>query len=176
MRKDHGRWRRARRGQGGHYGCKAICANISILGVDADGCFSDYAVIPEASPWKNSPSLRPEVVCVQDPLGNAVYATLVEPVSDNSVAVFGCGPVGLFAVGVARASGGTADLRDRHQRLPGFHLPIKSWASSRVWHPPSPPSIMGSAVIRCGNRLICFAKAGRFSCPTDTTCGSAAAR
>lgn len=86
-------------------GRRHICANLSILGVDVDGCFSDYAVIPEASLWKNSPTLRPEVACVQDPLGNAVYATLVEPVSGRSMAVFGCGPVGLFAVGVARASG-----------------------------------------------------------------------
>ncbi len=86
-------------------GRRHICANLSILGVDVDGCFSDYAVISETSLWKNSATLRPEVACIQDPLGNAVYATLVEPVSGKSVAVFGCGPVGLFSVGVARASG-----------------------------------------------------------------------
>ncbi len=86
-------------------GRRHICANLAILGVDVDGCFADCAVIPESSIWKNAPSLRPEVACVQDPLGNAVYATLVEPVSGKSMAVFGCGPVGLFSVGVARASG-----------------------------------------------------------------------
>jgi threonine 3-dehydrogenase len=55
--------------------------------------------------WKNDPSLPPDVACVQDALGNAVYATLVEPVSGKSVAVFGCGPAGLFSVGVAKAAG-----------------------------------------------------------------------
>ena len=86
-------------------GRRHICANLSILGVDVDGCFSDYALIPENSVWKNSPTLPPEIACAQDPLGNAVYATLVEPVSGKSLAVLGCGPVGLFSVGVARASG-----------------------------------------------------------------------
>ena len=82
-----------------------VCSNLAILGVDVDGCFADYAVIPESSAWKNDPALPPDVACVQDPLGNAVYATLVEDVSGKSVAVMGCGPTGLFAVGVARASG-----------------------------------------------------------------------
>lgn len=85
-------------------GRRHLCANLRILGVDTDGCFSDYALIPESSAWKNH-SLPPEIACVQDPLGNAVYATLVEPVSGKAVAVFGCGPVGLFSIGVARASG-----------------------------------------------------------------------
>ncbi|MHB1416956.1 MAG: L-threonine 3-dehydrogenase [Chloroflexota bacterium] len=82
-----------------------VCANLSILGVDVDGIFADYAAIPESSIWKNDPSLPPDVACVQDALGNAVYATLAEPVAGKSVAVFGCGPAGLFSVGVARASG-----------------------------------------------------------------------
>jgi len=70
-----------------------------------DGCFADYAIIPQTSIWKNSPNLRPEVACIQDPLGNAVYATLAEGICGKTVAVFGCGPVGLFSIGVARASG-----------------------------------------------------------------------
>ncbi len=82
-----------------------ICANLSILGVDVDGVFADYAVVPASSLWKNDPSLPPEVACVQDALGNAVYAVLAEEVSGKSVAVFGCGPAGLFSVGVARAAG-----------------------------------------------------------------------
>lgn len=93
-----------------------VCANLAILGVDVDGCFADYAVIPESSAWKNDSSLPPDVACVQDPVGNAVYATLVEDVSGKSVAVLGCGPTGLFAVGVARASGaGPIFAVDEHE-------------------------------------------------------------
>lgn len=82
-----------------------ICANLSILGVDVDGIFAEYAAIPASSLWRNDPSLPPDVACVQDALGNAVYAVLAEEVAGKSVAIFGCGPAGLFSVGVARASG-----------------------------------------------------------------------
>jgi threonine 3-dehydrogenase len=94
---------------GSCYQCRTgrahVCANLRILGVDVDGCFGDYALLKEQSVWKNDPSLPPHIACIQDPLGNAVYATLVEDVAGRSVAVMGCGPVGLFAVGVARAAG-----------------------------------------------------------------------
>lgn len=93
-----------------------VCANLAILGVDVDGCFADYALIPDSSTWKNDPSLPPDVACVQDPLGNAVYATLAEEVTGKALAVFGCGPTGLFAVGVARAAGaGPIFAVDEHE-------------------------------------------------------------
>ncbi len=84
-----------------------ICSNLNILGVDIDGCFAEYASIPEVVCWKNSPDIPFEYASVQEPLGNAVYATLVEDVAGKSVAVIGEGPTGLFAVGVARISGAT---------------------------------------------------------------------
>ena len=43
-----------------------------------------------------------------EPFGNAVYSVLVEPVAAKSVLVMGCGPQGLFAIAVAKASGATA--------------------------------------------------------------------
>lgn len=82
-----------------------VCQQTRIFGVDADGCFADFVVIPEASIWINDRNLPPEIACVQDPLGNAVHATLSGDVVGRTVAVFGCGPVGLFSVAVARAAG-----------------------------------------------------------------------
>jgi threonine 3-dehydrogenase len=73
--------------------------------VDVDGCFAKYVVVPEASAWKNDRSLPPEIACVQDPLGNAVHATLAGDVVGKTVAVVGCGPIGIFAVAVAKAAG-----------------------------------------------------------------------
>ena len=84
-----------------------ICNNLTILGVDRDGCFAEYVAIPAVVAWKNDPSIPPEFASVQEPLGNAVYTVLVEPVSGKSVLIFGDGPTALFAVGVARASGAT---------------------------------------------------------------------
>jgi threonine 3-dehydrogenase len=82
-----------------------ICANLQILGVDRDGCFAEYVAVPAVVCWKNDPSIPPEIAAAQEPLGNAVYATLVEPVTARTVLIFGDGPTGLFAVGVARAAG-----------------------------------------------------------------------
>ncbi len=82
-----------------------VCANTKILGVDVDGCFAPYVVVPQASAWKNDRSVPPYLACVQDPLGNAVHTTLSGEVIGRSVAILGCGPIGIFAVGVARAAG-----------------------------------------------------------------------
>jgi threonine 3-dehydrogenase len=57
--------------------------------------------------WKNDTSIHPDLLSIQEPLGNAVHATLIEPVHGKSVVITGEGPVGLFSVGVARAAGAT---------------------------------------------------------------------
>ncbi len=84
-----------------------ICANLEILGVDRDGAFAEYLAVPEVVLWKNDTSIHPDLQSIQEPLGNAVHATLIEPVHGKSVVVLGDGPIGLFSVGVARAAGAT---------------------------------------------------------------------
>jgi len=86
-------------------GQQHICSNLQILGIDRNGCFAEYVAIPARGVWKNDASMPPEFASVQDPLGNALYCTLVEPVTGKSVLIIGDGPIGLFAVGIARASG-----------------------------------------------------------------------
>ncbi len=82
-----------------------ICREFSILGVDFDGCFAEYVRVPEGNLWKNAEHIPPEVACLQDPMGNAVLATGSGDVAGKNVLVTGCGPIGLFAVGVAKAMG-----------------------------------------------------------------------
>lgn len=86
-------------------GQQHICNNLEILGVDRDGCFAEYVALPARGVWKNDPDVPPEFASVQDPLGNAVYCTLVEPVAGKSVLIVGDGPTGLFSAGIARVSG-----------------------------------------------------------------------
>ncbi len=97
----------------GHcYQCRtgrmAICRNMKIFGVDRDGVFAEYAVVPEVDVIKNDPGIPYEYASVQEPLGNAVDTVLAEDVAGKTVAVMGAGPVGLFGVAVARASGASA--------------------------------------------------------------------
>lgn len=86
-------------------GQQHICNNLQILGVDRDGCFAEYVAVPARVVWKNDNGIPVEFASVQDPLGNAVYCTLVEPVTGKSVMVIGDGPIGLFSAGIARISG-----------------------------------------------------------------------
>jgi threonine 3-dehydrogenase len=56
--------------------------------------------------WRNDRSkLPPEIATLQEPFGNAVFATSEQDLAGRSVAVLGCGPIGLFTIGIARASG-----------------------------------------------------------------------
>jgi threonine 3-dehydrogenase len=86
-------------------GRREICRNLKILGVDTDGSFADYLVMPEINAWKNSRSVPPEVATIQEPLGNAIDTVLAEDISGKTCAIIGCGPVGSLAVAVARACG-----------------------------------------------------------------------
>lgn len=82
-----------------------MCKNYRILGIDVDGSYAEQLVLPERVLWTTSREIPPELACVQEPLGNAVYAALVEDVAGRSVLINGCGPSGLFAAGVARTAG-----------------------------------------------------------------------
>lgn len=93
-----------------------ICANTEIIGVDRDGCFAEYVALPSANLWKNDPALPFDTASVQEPMGNAVHTVLSGEVAGKSVAIIGCGPIGLMAAGVAKAAGASKviafDLND----------------------------------------------------------------
>jgi threonine 3-dehydrogenase len=88
-----------------------MCERTQILGVDRDGAFAEYVAVPESVIWKNDRTkLPPELATLQEPFGNAVFATGEQELTGRSVAVLGCGPVGLFAIAIARASGAAVVL------------------------------------------------------------------
>jgi threonine 3-dehydrogenase len=82
-----------------------ICQNVKIIGVDADGAFAEYVVIPESNIWKLDPEIPQEYASILDPLGNAVHTVLAGEIAAKTVAITGCGPIGLFAISVAHAVG-----------------------------------------------------------------------
>ncbi len=81
-----------------------LCRNLKVIGVHTDGGFAEQVVIPEANAIQSN-GLDPAVVALQEPMGNAVHAAFVEPIEGRSVLVTGCGPIGLCAVGIAKAAG-----------------------------------------------------------------------
>lgn len=82
-----------------------VCRNTRILGVDVDGVWAEWVVLPEANARPTPSEIPVEVAAIQDPLGNAVHAALAGPLEAQTVAVLGCGPLGLFSLGIARACG-----------------------------------------------------------------------
>src|SRR3989440_2900885 len=85
-----------------------LCENVRVLGVDRDGSFARYVLLPAENCWRNAPGLTPEIAALQEPFGNAVHAATAGPLKDNAVSIFGLGPIGLCAVGIARAEGAAA--------------------------------------------------------------------
>src|SRR6185437_15830474 len=83
-----------------------MCERTRILGVDRDGAFARYVTLPGSVVWRNDRTkLPPEIATLQEPFGNAVFATSEQDLAGRAVAVLGCGPVGLFTIAIARASG-----------------------------------------------------------------------
>jgi threonine 3-dehydrogenase len=82
-----------------------ICQFVKIIGVDTDGAFAEYVRIPESNVWKLDPAIPQEYASILDPLGNAVHTVLAGEIAAKTVAITGCGPIGLFAIAVARAVG-----------------------------------------------------------------------
>ncbi|MCX7804041.1 MAG: L-threonine 3-dehydrogenase [Planctomycetota bacterium] len=82
-----------------------ICQDVKIIGVDRDGCFAEYLVMPADNLWPVPDRIPDTLAAVFDPLGNAMHTVMVAPVSGRSVAIIGAGAIGLFAIAIARAAG-----------------------------------------------------------------------
>ena len=89
-------------------GLQHICQNLKIFGNEVNGSFAEYIAVPENSLWRLSRDVPSEIGAIMEPMGGAVQATLIEPVTAQSVVVFGDGPIGLFAVGVAAVAGASS--------------------------------------------------------------------
>lgn len=82
-----------------------VCVNTRILGVDVDGGFAPYVVIPKDNARPTSRSVPPRIAAFQDALGNAVHTVMAGPVEGQTILITGMGPIGLFAVSICKALG-----------------------------------------------------------------------
>jgi threonine 3-dehydrogenase len=81
-----------------------LCRNLKVIGAHVDGGFAEFMVIPQTNAIESN-GLDPAVVALQEPMGNAVHAAFVEPIEGRTVAVTGCGPIGLCTMAIAKAAG-----------------------------------------------------------------------
>jgi threonine 3-dehydrogenase len=98
-----------------------LCESLKIIGVDLDGAFADYVVLPGRNAWKMWPEVPRDIAVIMDPFGNAVHTAFATDLSTRSVVVMGCGPIGLMALPIARRSGASpviaVDVHDYRLRL-----------------------------------------------------------
>lgn len=92
-----------------------------IIGVDRDGCFAEYIAMPASNIWHLDPAISYEVGGIMDPMGNAFHTALTAEMPGSVVLVTGCGPIGCFAVGIAKHAGASAviatDVNDTRLEL-----------------------------------------------------------
>lgn len=86
-------------------GRRHLCIRTSSLGVNRDGAFAEYVVIPESNVWRHTDGIDLDLAAIFDPLGNAVHTALSFPLVGEDVLITGAGPIGLMAAAVARHVG-----------------------------------------------------------------------
>ena len=98
-----------------------VCPYTRIIGVDRDGCFADYIAMPAINVWHLDEAISYDVGGIHDPMGNAFHTALTADIPGSTVLVTGCGPIGIFAVGICRAAGASrviaSDVNDRRLAL-----------------------------------------------------------
>jgi threonine 3-dehydrogenase len=99
-----------------------VCPHTKIIGVDRDGCFAEHIAMPATNVWHLDAEVSFEIGGIHDPMGNAFHTALTgTELPGATVLVTGCGPIGLFAVGIARAAGAArviaSDVNERRLEL-----------------------------------------------------------
>lgn len=80
-----------------------ICENMKIIGVHVPGAFSEYISFPVDCAYKLSDDFDYKIGAMLEPMGVAVHGVSAAEVSDKTVVIYGCGPIGLMAIGAAKA-------------------------------------------------------------------------
>lgn len=86
-------------------GKRHLCKNTKGVGVNRDGAFAEYLVIPSDNVVKMETGIPLELCACFDPFGNAVHTALKFNLVGEDVLITGAGPIGIMAAAVARHCG-----------------------------------------------------------------------
>jgi threonine 3-dehydrogenase len=86
-------------------GRRHLCIRTSSIGVNRDGAFAEYVVLPESNVWVHHTMVDPDLGAIFDPFGNAVHTALSFPLVGEDVLITGAGPIGLMAAAICRHVG-----------------------------------------------------------------------
>ena len=118
-----------------------VCPFTKIIGVDRDGCFAEYIAMPATNVWHLDDEISFDIGGIHDPMGNAFHTALTADIPGSTVLITGCGPIGIFAVGICRAAGASriiaSDVNPRRLELAramGAHDTVRPDQAEAVVH------------------------------------------
>jgi threonine 3-dehydrogenase len=118
-------------------GRRHLCIHTVGIGVNRDGAFADYVVIPATNVWVQPEGLDPDLCALFDPFGNATHTALSFPIAGEDVLITGAGPIGVMATAITRHVGARfvvvtdlSDFRLELARAAGADLAINPSTTS----------------------------------------------
>ena len=81
------------------------CVHTKGVGVNRDGCFAEYLVIPASNVVPIPEGMDEDVVSFFDAFGNATHTALMFDVIGEDVLITGAGPIGMMAVAICKKNG-----------------------------------------------------------------------
>ncbi|MGF6364402.1 threonine 3-dehydrogenase [Aequitasia blattaphilus] len=86
-------------------GHKENCRDAKGVGVNRNGAFAEYLVIPHVNVWPCNPNIPEELYSIFDPFGNATHSALYYDLIGEDVLITGAGPIGCMAAAIAKFAG-----------------------------------------------------------------------
>src|SRR5512137_1556564 len=86
-------------------GRRHLCRNTVRVGVNREGAFAEYLVIPAFNAFRIPDDISDDLASIFDPFGNATHTALSFNLVGEDVLITGAGPIGVMAVAIARHVG-----------------------------------------------------------------------
>lgn len=98
-----------------------LCKDTVGVGVNRDGAFAEYLVIPQENVRRCEKNIPEEMYAIFDPFGNAVHTALSFELTGEDVLITGAGPIGIMAAAVCQHVGARyvviTDIKDERLEL-----------------------------------------------------------
>ncbi len=86
-------------------GKRHLCHRTIGIGVNRNGAFAEYLVIPERNVWPVHDDIPSEIAAFFDPYGNATHCALSFEMVGEDVLITGAGPIGIMTVAICNFVG-----------------------------------------------------------------------
>ena len=98
-----------------------LCKETVGVGVNRDGAFAQFLVIPQENVRRCEKDIPEEMYAIFDPFGNAVHTALSFDLTGEDVLITGAGPIGIMAASVCKHVGARhvviTDINDERLEL-----------------------------------------------------------